>query len=127
MYVISGASRGIGKYIFDELKSKKINAIGLATKSDPDKNILECDISNFASIKLAHDIIKKKHDKIYALINVAGIASMNLAIAMPEDITRKIINTNLLGTIFLNQIFILCSYAIKYFCIRILIYWRLHF
>ena len=30
---------------------------------------------------------------------------MNLAIAMPEDITRKIINTNLLGTIFLNQLF----------------------
>ena len=105
MYIVSGASRGIGKFIFEDLKSKKMDVIGLATKSDPDKEILECDISDFASIKSAYEIIKKRYKKIYALINVAGIASMNLAIAMPEDITRKIINTNLLGTIFLNQIF----------------------
>ncbi len=105
MYIVSGASRGIGKYIFESLKAKKFDVIGLATKSNPEKKILECDISDFTSIKSAHDIIKKKYNKIYALINVAGIASMNLAIATPETVTRKIINTNLLGTIFLNQIF----------------------
>lgn len=105
MYIVSGASRGIGKFIFESLKSQKKNVIGLARKADPDKDIIECDVSNFESIKSAHEIIKKRHKKIYALINVAGIASMNLAIAMPEDITRKIINTNLLGTIFLNQLF----------------------
>ena len=105
MYIVTGASRGIGKFIFESLKSKKRNVIGLARKADSDKGILECDIGNFDSIKSAHEIIKQKYKKIYALINVAGIASMNLAIAMPEDITRKIINTNLLGTIFLNQIF----------------------
>lgn len=105
MYIVSGASRGIGRFIFEDLKSKKLDVIGLATKADPDKEILKCDISDFMSVKSAHNIIKKKTEKIYALINVAGIASMNLAIATPEDITKKIINTNLLGTIFINQIF----------------------
>ncbi len=65
MYIVSGASRGIGKYIFESLKSKKLDVIGLATKSDPNKEILECDISNFDSIKSAHDIIKKKYDRIW--------------------------------------------------------------
>ena len=89
MYIVSGASRGIGKFIFESLKSQKKNVIGLARKADPDKNIIECDVSNFESIKSAHEIIKKRHKKIYALINVAGIASMNLAIAMPEDIMKN--------------------------------------
>ena len=105
MYIVSGASRGIGKYIFESLKSKKLDVIGLATKSDFNKNILECDISDFDSIKSANDTIKKKYEKIYALINVAGVASMNLALATPAEVTKKIINTNLIGTIFLNQIF----------------------
>ena len=39
------------------------------------------------------------------MINVAGIASLNLALSTPESISRKIIETNLLGTIFTNQIF----------------------
>ena len=58
MYIVSGASRGIGKFIFESLKSQK-NVIGLARKADPDKNIIECDVSNFGSIKSAHEIIKK--------------------------------------------------------------------
>ena len=63
MYIVSGASRGIGKYIFESLKSKKLDVIGLATKSDFNKNILECDISDFDSIKSANDTIKKNTKK----------------------------------------------------------------
>ena len=36
------------------------------------------------------------------MINCAGIASMNLALTTPPEITKKIINTNLIGTIFSN-------------------------
>ena len=67
MYIVSGASRGIGKFIFESLKSQKKNVIGLARKADPDKNIIECDVSNFESIKSAHEIIKKRHKKILSL------------------------------------------------------------
>ena len=62
-------------------------------------------ISDFNSIREASFKVKQKTNKIEALINAAGMASMNIAIASPPEITKKIIETNLLGTIFTNQIF----------------------
>ena len=49
--------------------------------------------------------IKSRHPKISGLINVAGIASMNLALLTPPKITQKLIQTNLIGTIYSCQIF----------------------
>ena len=106
MIVITGASRGLGKAIFESLKSNGTDCIGLARNADEKKNILECDVSRLDSIKKSANKIKGLCDnRIFALINVAGIASMNLALATPEKKTREIIETNLLGTIFTNQVF----------------------
>ncbi len=105
MIVVTGASRGIGAEIFKNLQSKHELVIGLARNADKKSNIFECDISDLHSVKQAAKKIKKISNKLYAFINVAGIASMNLALATPESMTRKIININLLGTIFTNQTF----------------------
>tara|TARA_B110000858_G_scaffold198358_2_gene264255 strand:+ start:10165 stop:10842 length:678 start_codon:yes stop_codon:yes gene_type:complete len=105
MIIISGASRGIGSAIFEDLKEKKIDVLGISRTGDSKKGIIECDISDFSSVKSVASKIKKEHKNIYALINVAGIASMNLALATPEKTTRNIISTNLIGTIFTNQLF----------------------
>ena len=105
MIVVTGASRGLGAEIFKNLQSKHDQVIGLARNGDKKSNIFECDISDFHSVKQAAKKIKKISNKLYAFINVAGIASMNLALATPESMTRKIININLLGTIFTNQTF----------------------
>lgn len=40
---------------------------------------------------------------MFALINAAGIASMNLVVTTPSETVRRIIETNLLGTIFCCQ------------------------
>ena len=58
MYIVSGASKVLGNLSW-KFKVTKKNVIGLARKADPDKNIIECDVSNFESIKSAHEIIKK--------------------------------------------------------------------
>ena len=105
MIVVTGASRGIGAEIFKNLQSKHDQVIGLARNADEKSNIFECDISDLHSVKQAAKKIKKISNKLYAFINVAGIASMNLALATPESMTRKIIDINLLGTIFTNQTF----------------------
>ena len=105
MIIVTGASRGLGAEVFKNLKEKHNQVIGLARNSDEKLNILECDVSDLESVKLAAKKIKKISNKVYALINVAGIASMNLALATPENIVKKIIDVNLLGTIFTNQIF----------------------
>ena len=58
-----------------------------------------------AALKKAYKMISTRKEKVYALINCAGIASMNLALTTPPEITKNIINTNLIGTIFANQVF----------------------
>jgi 3-oxoacyl-[acyl-carrier protein] reductase len=45
----------------------------------------------------------RRDANVYALINAAGIASMNLVVTTPPDTVRRIIETNLLGTIFCCQ------------------------
>jgi len=105
LIVITGASRGIGKAIKDSLEQDGYEVIGIARKANPETSILEADISDYTSVKSIRTYLKKEKKEINALINVAGIASLNLALSTPESISRKIIETNLLGTIFTNQIF----------------------
>ena len=105
MIIISGATRGLGKAIYDNLKPVYKNVVGLSRSGDKKLGIIKCDISDLESIKSAASKIKKIDRKAYAFINAAGIASMNLALATPENVVKKIINTNLIGTIFSSQVF----------------------
>jgi len=60
------------------------------------------DVSDSASVAAAmHDLRRDK--SVYALINAAGIASMNLVVTTPSETVRRIIETNLLGTIYCCQ------------------------
>ena len=105
MIIVTGASRGIGQAIKNSLEQDGHEVIGLATKENRKESILKVDVSDYSSIKSVRTHLKKQKKEVEALINVAGIASMNLALATPEATSRKIIETNLLGTIFTNQIF----------------------
>jgi len=104
MIVVTGASRGLGKAICNRLHSKNIDILGLARNTENlDFPTQTCDISSFKSIK---DIARNlKSKKVTGLINVAGISSMNLAILTPEKTVQKIIQTNLIGTIYCCQQF----------------------
>ena len=64
-----------------------------------------CDVSSYENIKDLSLVLKKRKVSIDAIINSAGIASMNLAVTTPIKTTKSlIINTNLLGTIFCCQL-----------------------
>ncbi len=71
--VITGASRGIGRYLFENL-SKDYNVIGLSKNPDQksENKIIKCDITKIGEIEKTFDEIKKKYEKIYSLINCAG-------------------------------------------------------
>ncbi|MCY4324822.1 MAG: SDR family NAD(P)-dependent oxidoreductase, partial [Betaproteobacteria bacterium] len=57
----------------------------------------DCDVTSSTAVgKIASDL-RKSGKKIQALINVAGIASMNLALATPQQSAKKQLETNLLG------------------------------
>ena len=105
MIVVTGASRGIGKAIKEHLTSKDIEVVGLARHGDPLQQILECDVSDHAAVKAVVSDLKQRKAPLAGLVHAAGIASMNLAITTPEHVTRRIVETNLMGTIFTNQLF----------------------
>ena len=108
MIIITGTNRGLGKAIAERLINKGEKVIGLVrSNKNLDINIdtIKCDVSNYASIKNASRQIKKMKIPLKALINVAGIASMNMAVTTDELTVQKLIQTNLIGTINCCQLF----------------------
>lgn len=106
MIIVTGGSKGLGYAICQRLISKNIEVICLARNVENIKfPNFKCDVSKYDELKSVYYKIKSLNKKISGLINVAGIASMNLALTTPKNLTEKIINTNLLGTIYSCQIF----------------------
>ena len=103
--IVTGCSSGIGFYLADNLTKFNYEVIGLS-RNEPSKkynfNFEKCDVRDFSSVSNFFSKIKKDKD-IYALLNVAGVASMNLLLSTPEETVRNIVNTNLIGTIFCTR------------------------
>ena len=105
MIVVTGASKGLGRAICDRLIEKNINVFGLARNVDEVSFAsMSCDVSSYESVKVVVQHLKKEGFKVTGLVNAAGIASMNLAVTTPQSVAQKIINTNLLGTIYCCQL-----------------------
>jgi 3-oxoacyl-[acyl-carrier protein] reductase len=101
--VVTGASRGIGRYIAEAL-AREHRVIGLA-RSDaavPGVQMRRCDVALHEEVKKAFSDLRRDAS-VYGLINAAGIASMNLALTTPPETARAIVETNLLGTIYCCQ------------------------
>lgn len=99
--LITGTSRGIGKYLAQKLVSSNI-VIGCSRNSSTieheNYSHFELDISDEISVKKMISSIHKKHGKIDVLINNAGIASMNHTLLTPLSSVEKIFKTNFFGT-----------------------------
>ncbi len=101
MILVTGASRGLGAAICNRLVAQGRDVIGLARAGNEGAYpVRSCDVTSYEGWRqLAKDL---RHEGVHvdALINVAGVASMNLAVTTPEHVTRRVIETNLLGSIF---------------------------
>jgi 3-oxoacyl-[acyl-carrier protein] reductase len=105
MIVVTGASKGLGRAICDRLIEKNIDVFGLARNiEDLPFASMRCDVSSYESVKVVVQHLKKEGIKVTGLVNAAGIASMNLAVTTPQSVAEKIININLLGTIYCCQL-----------------------
>lgn len=105
MIVVTGASKGLGRAICERLIEKKIEVFGLARNvEDLPFASMSCDVSSYESVKAVAQHLKREAAKVTGLVNAAGIASMNLAVTTPQSVAQKIINTNLLGTIYCCQL-----------------------
>jgi 3-oxoacyl-[acyl-carrier protein] reductase len=106
MIIVTGASKGLGRAICERLIEKKVDVLGLARNvEDVPFASMSCDVSSYESIKAVVQQLKIDGAKVHGLINAAGVASMNLALTTPPSVSQKLINTNLLGTIYCCQLF----------------------
>ena len=106
MIIVTGASRGLGQAITERLIESGKEVIGLARNTSGLKtNAIECDVSDYASVKNASKEVKRMKKPVKAFINAAGVASMNMAVTTDEFTVQKLIQTNLVGTIYCCQLF----------------------
>lgn len=109
--IITGASRGIGLYMTEELLKQGHKVIGFSrTKGEIEKENFDhysVDIEKEKEIKEALKLVRKKYGYIDILINNAGIASMNHFLLTPTETARKVMDINYFGT------FIMCREATK--------------
>jgi 3-oxoacyl-[acyl-carrier protein] reductase len=107
MIVVTGASKGLGRAICERLLEKGFEVFGIARNvEDLPFPSVACDVSSYEQVKAVSQKLKKDGVRITGLINAAGIASMNLAVTTPASVAVKIINVNLLGTIYCCQNFV---------------------
>lgn len=105
MYIITGASRGIGRYLLEELVKREETVFGTYNNSIPidyKDNYFNVDITSIESIKEFFNQIYSKLDKI-VLLNCAGNNYNSFAHKVNLEKWNKVINTNLIGTF--NTIF----------------------
>ena len=95
MIIVTGASKGIGLAIAERLFSNGEEVLGLSR--NPGNQIFETrslDVTDFADLKRISDEIRLNGRKVSAVINVAGIASMNIALMANPFVSEKLVKVN---------------------------------
>lgn len=109
--LITGTSKGIGKYLAEYYCKKDFIVIGCSRKDSEIKNDnythFMLDVADEKKVKELFLHIRKNYDRLDVLINNAGIASMNHVMLTPAETVKKIFETNFTGT------FLFCREAAK--------------
>jgi 3-oxoacyl-[acyl-carrier protein] reductase len=100
--VITGTSKGIGRYLSDHYL-KKGNTVAGCSRGESDlinENYThyQLDVSDEKKIRQMIASVSKKFGRIDVLINNAGIASMNHVLLTPYKTIEKVFKTNVFGT-----------------------------
>lgn len=99
MIIITGASSGVGHFLFNELFSYD-DIIGVYNSTPPKLNVAnyyQLDITDNLAVREFIDLISNRLNKI-VLINCAGITYNSYAHKANSDEWDKVIDTNLKGT-----------------------------
>ena len=98
MILIIGASRGIGKYLFDKFRSLNFEVIGTFNNtSSITEGLSKVDITDFKQVSDWIEIQKDNLDNII-LINCAGISYNAFAHKSDPEKWKNVIEVNLIGS-----------------------------
>lgn len=101
MIIITGASKGVGKYLFDEFRNLGQPVVGTYNSSkavvSENNGYYKVDITHYEEVSDWVLSLKPKLDKI-TLINCAGISYNSFAHKADISLWSKVIDVNLKGT-----------------------------
>ncbi len=104
--LITGASKGIGRYLAEYYANKGWAVIG-CSRNPLDHAVefthIPCDVTEEASIKDLMRQIRKDFGGLHAVINNAGAASMNHSLLTPGKTFQNLLEINTLGTFLMSR------------------------
>ena len=109
--IISGARKGIGRSLAEKYLDSGWRVIG-CSRSESDLTAVNyrhicTDVADEAAVSSLFTLVRRDYGRLDAVINNAGIASMNHALLTPVRTVRAVLETNVTGT------FLLCREGAK--------------
>jgi 3-oxoacyl-[acyl-carrier protein] reductase len=109
--LISGARKGIGRSLAEKYLAAGWRVIG-CSRSDSDLTAANyrhvcADVADEAAVSSLFTLVRRDYGRLDAVINNAGVASMNHALLTPARTVRAVLETNVTGT------FLLCREGAK--------------
>src|SRR3954454_25275664 len=89
--VVTGGTRGIGAAIAERLRADGHQVVTIA-RSGGD---VQADISDATDVERAFGEVRVRFGRVAILVNNAGITRDGLAIRMPDDDFKEVVDTNL--------------------------------
>ncbi|MUV07645.1 SDR family NAD(P)-dependent oxidoreductase [Planococcaceae bacterium Storch 2/2-2] len=109
VYIVTGASRGIGHAVATQLEQQGHTVVRMA-RSNPNEldNLIECDVTSERAAELLKDVLKTyEGSEAYTLINNAGIVEPIGVMGLVEnDVIARAIEVNVTAPIQLANTFI---------------------
>ncbi len=109
--LITGTSRGIGKYLVEYYVKRNLQVIGCSRTqikySYKNYKHFCLDISNETDVKKLFCELYRIYKRLDILINNAGAISMNYALLTPLAVLKEVLDSNFIGT------FLFCREAVK--------------
>jgi len=105
--VISGSSKGIGRFLVDHYLSKGMIVAGCSRSEmeDPPPGYTHycLDVSDEVLIKQMFTDLRRNFGRVDYLINNAGVGAMNYSLTTPARQLINVLNTNFVGTFLLSR------------------------
>jgi 3-oxoacyl-[acyl-carrier protein] reductase len=109
IFLITGTSRGIGKYLAEHYLDRGFKVIGcgrskFSTITHPKFTYFNCDVTSESDVMDMFLEIKKSFQRIDVVINNAGInASLALSVMTSLKSAKETFNTNLIATFLISR------------------------
>ena len=107
--LLVGAGGGMGMAVARALKERGYLVFALDVKGgESEEGIVRivCDVTSEDSIKAAYAEVSEKTDKLYAVLNFAGIYMLDSLVEMEEDAFKRIFDVNFHGVYLVNKTFL---------------------